>query len=372
MSRTWTRREVVQLGLGTAAALSLPAFAQAPQDDGRKVRVAKMSFAHVHSGGYADEIAKHARACLSVVWDEDPERGKAQAERYGVPFEPDLETAVSRDDVDAVACDAPTNIHQDVYYAACAHKRHIFTEKALTVTTAEADKVVTAVHEAGIKFMISLPSRTRSEPLFLRKVVDEGLIGDITMIRTRIAHSAALGHWFGGGSAWFADPVAAGGGCLFDLGCHTVDVTRWLGGKPASVVARMNSFSGAYPTVDDNAAAVVEFGSKALAVMECAWVQNAGPNPMELYGTEGYAAIGTAAGRPILESRRVPTEELDDGRFPKTLPPGLPGPLEQWIAAILDDAPMTINVEDGRNLTEMLEGCYRSVREDKAVRFPLG
>jgi 1,5-anhydro-D-fructose reductase (1,5-anhydro-D-mannitol-forming) len=360
----------MQLGLGSALALNMGALA-AQEADARKVRVAKMSFAHVHAESYANALHDHPRAALTVVWDELSERGRRMAERYGVPFEPDLETAVSREDVDAVAVDAPTNIHQDVYYAACRHRRHIFTEKALTVTTADADAVVAAVREAGVKFMISLPSRTRSEVLFLRKVVDEGLIGQVTLIRTRIAHSAALDRWFGGDKAWFADPVAAGGGGLFDLGCHTVDVTRWLGGDPASVISRMNSFSGAYPTVDDNAAAVVEFRSKALAVMECSWVQRAGPNPMELYGTEGYASIGTYAGRPVLESRKVPAEELEEGRYPKSLPPGQPGPLDQWIAGILDDAPMTVTVEDGRNLTELLEGCYRSVREDRAISFPM-
>ena len=128
----------------------------------------------------------------------------------------------------------------------------------------------------------------------LRRLVDSGILGDVTYIRTRIAHSGALDHWFGGHNAWFADKEAAGGGGLFDLGCHTVDITRWLGGPPKSVVAQMNSFSGTYPTVDDNAVGVVEFESGALGTMECAWVQRRGPNPIEVYGTEGYAGIRTA------------------------------------------------------------------------------
>jgi predicted dehydrogenase len=46
--------------------------------------------------------------------------------------------------------------------------------------------------------------------------------------------------------------------------------------------------------------------------------------------------------------------------------------MNQWIAAILRDEPMTITVEDGRNLTEMLEACYLAAREGREVRFPLG
>jgi 1,5-anhydro-D-fructose reductase (1,5-anhydro-D-mannitol-forming) len=371
MNREWTRREVITMGAGTLLATTMYTPLVRAQDDDRRVRVAKMSFAHVHANGHADEIVNSDRADLTVIWDEDADRGREMADKYGVPFEPDLEACMARDDVDGICCDAPTNIHQDIYLAACAHGKHVVTEKALTIKTKDADAVVKAVHESGIKFTLTLPSRTRPEVLWLRQVVDEGLIGDITYIRTRIAHSAALDHWFGGRSLWFADPVVAGGGSLFDLGCHTVDITRWLGGPPKAVAGRMNSFTGAYPDVDDNAAVVVEFESKALACMECAWVQRRGPAPMELYGTEGYAAIGTLAGRPVIDSTKVPADSLDEGRFPKELPAALPSPIDMWIAAILDDAPLTITVEDGRNLTELLEACYRSAQGNTAVTFPL-
>jgi predicted dehydrogenase len=355
----------------TRNAFALVGLAGVVRSTEEKLGVAMLSFAHVHAEGYAKAVRDHPRTRIVAVWDELPERGKAMAERYAVPFEPDLDTVLRREDVGGVVVDAPTNIHQDIYFAACERRKPIFTEKAITVATKDADAVVRAVEESGIVFMVSLPSRTRSEVLWLKSVVDEGLIGDLTYIRSRIAHSAALDGWFGGDKAWFADPVAAGGGGLFDLGCHTVDVTRWLGGEPACVASRMNSFTKRYPDVDDNAVAAVEFRSGALAAMECAWVQRRGPSPIEVYGTEGYAAIGTLLGRPVIQSTLVAEDDLDGGRHPKELPPALPAPFEQWVSAVLDGAPMTISVLDGRNLTELLEGCYVSVRENRAVSFPL-
>lgn len=324
--------------------------------------VAMLSFAHVHAGGYADAVTEDPRTQIRVVWDEVPERGRDRADHYGVPYEPSLEVAVGRDDVDAVVVNSMTNNHHEVYFAAVNAGKHIFTEKALTVTVADADRVVEAVDGSGIKFMISLPSRCDPQVLWLRGVVDSGILGDVTYIRTRIAHQAALDHWFGGHNAWFADKEAAGGGGLFDLGCHTVDITRWLGGPPKSVVAQMNSFSGTYPTVDDNAVGVVEFESGALGTMECAWVQRRGPNPIEVYGTEGYAGIRTAGRGPVLHAPGDPEVEL---------PEAPPSPMDQWLSAILNDTDMTITVRDGRNLTEMLEGCYRSDELGARVEFPL-
>ena len=54
---------------------------------------------------------------------------------------------------------------------------------------------------------------------------------------------------------------------------------------------------------------------------------------------------------------------------PRALPEALPMPMDQWIAAILYDKEMTISIDDGRNLNELLEGIYVSAREDRAYHF---
>lgn len=337
-----------------------------------RIGIAKLSFAHVHAGGYADAVQKHPDAELVGVWDEEPARGRREAEKRGVPFYERLEDALALDRVKGVVVDAPTNMHRDVLIAAAKAGKHIFTEKALTITTAEADQAVEAIRQAGVKFMISLPSRTRPEHLFAKQVLDEGLLGQVTTMRARIAHMAALDRWFKpgdghAGSIWFADEQAAGGGAFFDLGCHRVDLMRWFLGEPASVVARMNNFSEAYP-IDDNMVAVVEFKNKALGILDVSWVHRSGPNPLEIYGTEGYLTIGAGPGPNIwLESAKVKTDGIQGPIAPTKLPPALPSPMEQWLAAIKDGTPMSIGLEDGRNLTQLLEACYTAARTGRAV-----
>lgn len=331
------------------------------------LRIAMLSFAHVHANGYAEAVAKHPEATIQCIWDDDPERGRAAAERFGVPLYRDLGAVVGSPEVDAVVVNAPTSQHPEVIKAAIEHGKHVFTEKALTITTREADEIVDAVHRSGIKFMISLPSRTRPETLFMKQVLDRGWLGRVTLMRARVAHMAALDRWFHGGSAWFADEGLAGGGALFDLGCHTVDVMRWFLGEPKSVVAKIQNLSGAYP-IDDNSVVVVEFKSGALGILDTAWVHRAGPNPVEVYGTEGY--VGRSPGGGLtLSSTQLRPEGIDGAITPSKLPDALPMPMEQWISAILHGTPMTITVEDGRNLTQLLEGAYRAAREKREIEF---
>ena len=332
------------------------------------LRVGMLSFAHVHANGYARQVIEHPEATLQCIWDDDVERGRAAAERYDVPFTDELAEVVESDEIDAVVVNAETIKHKQVFMAAIAAGKHLFTEKALTIKTCDADDVVNAVHESGIKFMISLPSRTRPETLFMKKVLDEGLLGQVTLMRARVAHSAALDHWFSEErhNAWFGDPKVAGGGALFDLGCHTVDVMRWFLGEPASVVARIQNFSGVYEA-DDNSVVVVEFKNKALGVLDTSFVHRVGPNPIEIYGTEGYVARGLPGQELVIESTKLEAAGIRGPISPRDLPDPLPSPMEQWISAILHDTPMTITVEDGRNLTELLEAAYRSAREGREV-----
>lgn len=298
-----------------------------------------------------------------------------EANKRGVPFIADLDQVLALPAVQGVVVDTPTNRHKDVLIAAAQAGKHIFTEKALTITTADADAVVAAVHKAGIQFMISLPSRVRPEILFAKQVLDQGLLGEVTQMRARVAHMAALDQWFQpgqghSGSAWFGEETAAGGGAFFDLGCHRVDIMRWFLGKPASVVARMNNFSGSYP-IDDNMVALIEFANKALGIIDVSWVHRAGPNPVEIYGTEGFLGIDLGPGpRVWLESRKLELPGGIQGAVaPTRLPAALPLPMAQWIRAIQDGSPTSIGIEDGWNLTQLLEGCYTAARTGQAFSF---
>jgi 1,5-anhydro-D-fructose reductase (1,5-anhydro-D-mannitol-forming) len=331
------------------------------------LRVAMLSFAHVHADSYARHVSEHPEAQIEVIWEDDAGRAKDAHEKFKAPVETDLEAVLSNPNVDAVVINAYTSQHHDLMMAAIRHGKHIFTEKALSVTTADADDIASAVHKSGIKFMISLPSRTRPENLFMKQVLDKGWLGKVTLMRARVAHNAALDHWFHDGSAWFADEARAGGGALFDLGCHTVDVMRWFMGEPVSVISKIQQFSGAYP-IDDNSVIVVEFKNGGLGILDTAWVQRSGPNPMEIYGTEGFMGRDFD-GRITLQSTHLQAEGIQGPIHPQNMPAVLPMPMDQWISAILHDTPMTITVDDGRNLTQILEAAYQSARGKREVTF---
>lgn len=330
------------------------------------VNVAMLSFWHVHAPGYAREVQQNPNARITVVWDEDEARGREWAERLNVPFEPDLKKAVSKDDVDGVVVDAPTNMHTEVILAALEAKRHVFTEKVVALTVQEVDRIGRAAAEAGVHFVVSFPFRGQSRFKYAKQAADEGLVGHVTTVRTRMAHNGASDQWL---PPHFYDPVACGGGAMIDLGCHPMYLARWIGGKPKQVTARFTRFLDRHE-VDDNSVAIIEFESGALGVVETSFVSTFSPFALEVYGTEGAILVG-GPDEGVWVRSRVNGGKVDGWIRPSQLPPADPSPLVQWISAIEGGEPPKISLQDGRDLTELMEAATRSHREARPIQLPL-
>lgn len=301
-----------------------------------------------------------------MVWDEDEARGREWAQKLGVPFEPDLAKAVSRDDVDGVVVDAPTNMHTDVIMAALQAKRHVFTEKVVALTVEEVDRIGRAAADAGVQFVVSFPFRGQRRFKYAKQAVDDGLVGHVTTVRARLGHNGASDQWL---PPHFYDPVACGGGAMIDLGCHPMYLARWIGGKPKRVTARFTRFLDRHE-VDDNSVAIIEFESGALGVVESSFVSTHSPFALEVYGTEGAILVGGPDDGVWVRSR-LAGGKVDGWIRPSQLPEADPSPLSQWITAIEGGLPPKISLQDGRDLTELMEAATRSHREGRPIELPL-
>lgn len=325
------------------------------------LNVAMLSKWHVHADGYAKHLQSLENANITAVWDENKERGSAWAKELGAGFESDLDALLRREDVDAVVVDAPTSMHADVMIAAANAGKHIFTEKAMALTVAECDLISAAVRQAGVKFCISFPARTRPHHLFAKQLLDEGQLGEITLLRIRNGHDGALRNWLP--DYWY-DEKLAGGGAMMDLGCHPMYLASWLLGQPKRITSMFSHFTGR--TVEDNAQCSIEFASNAIALLETSLVTYRTPPAFELYGTEGTLII---SGDSVQVASKNADSPLQGWISPYRLPEAQPLPLTQWVNGVLNDGPMPFGLEDGTKLTELLETAYIAHHERRTVEF---
>jgi 1,5-anhydro-D-fructose reductase (1,5-anhydro-D-mannitol-forming) len=328
------------------------------------LKVAMLSGWHVHARGYAAELSKMPDVRITAVWDEEPDRGKPWAEELGAAFEADLDTVLARDDVDAIVCNAPTNRHAEVMVAAAQAGKHIFTEKVMALTVKECDDISAAVREADVKFCISFPHRTAPTNLLAKRVADEKLIGDVTLLRVRVAHNGISGGWL---PEHFCDPVTCGGGAMMDLGAHPMYLARWIMGAPARITSAFNAFMAEHP-IEDNAVSVIEFAGKGIGIVETSFVSAHSPMWLELAGTEGSLVVGGPEGGVRIRSNKIESS-MPGWITPGELPDPLPRPIEMWVNGIVQDTPIEFGLEEGTQLTELMEAAYRSYREGRPVGF---
>lgn len=329
------------------------------------LKIAMLGAWHVHAPDYAAEVRAHPETEIALVWDNHAPRGEKFAKSLGVPFEADLTKVLEDPDIHGVVINTPTNLHRDVIIEAARTGKHVFTEKVLTSTLAEAMEVASAIRGADIKFTISFPHRTMPHNLFAKKAVEKGWLGEISLLRIRNAHNGTVANWL---PEHFYDRNECGGGAMIDLGAHGMYLSTWLLGKPKRISSMFSHVTG--KDVEDNAVAVIEFETGATAINETSFLSSHSPFSLELYGTEGSLYIGGPEGKVRLNSPLV-QGEIEGWIQPSQLPKALPTPFEQWVGAILRDEPNYFSIDSAVALTELMDGAYRSHNLRRQIMFPL-
>jgi 1,5-anhydro-D-fructose reductase (1,5-anhydro-D-mannitol-forming) len=254
----------------------------------RPTRVAVLGFWHVHAPDYAREVREHPDTEQVAAWDPESPRGTAGAAELGVEFVADLDRLLARDDIDAVTITTATDQHRDVILAAVRAGKHVFTEKLLAPTVAECEELVDAAREHDVALVVSLPHLATSTTRTIRRLLEDGKLGRVTYARVRMAHNGWIAGWL---PERFADPKAAIGGALTDLGCHPIYLLQHLlGPRPASVSATYTSVTG--KPVEDNASVALGYADGAIGVAEASFVTTPGSFAVEVRGTAGSLLSG--------------------------------------------------------------------------------
>lgn len=324
------------------------------------LRVAMLSKWHVHAEGYARNVLATGKAQITAVWDEDCERGKEWADRLGADFEADLDKLLAREDVDAVICDTPTTMHEEVLIKAAKAGKHIFTEKALATTVESCKKIAAAIEESGVTFTISYPQLYNSTMKLAKEYIESGKLGKVTTVRIRNAHSGVSNGWLP--EYWF-DEEAAGGGAMMDLGCHPMYQLAALCGRPKRISSLFNAPLGS--KVDENAVSIIEFENGVIGISETGFDSYYSPHKFEIYGTDG--SLFEDNGKVYVKTRE--TAEISNDPIAAKTESGDAEPLNKFIDACTEGTgtPDGLGLDLAIALTELLENAYISDKNNITV-----
>ncbi|MBR4287770.1 MAG: Gfo/Idh/MocA family oxidoreductase [Clostridia bacterium] len=311
------------------------------------INVALVGTWHVHFNGYAKEIQNNPDCKITALWDNDITKGKEKAEEFGCEFVADYDELLKRDDVDAIMVCTSTDLHHEVIKKAAEAKKHIFTEKVLCFTEADALDVAKAVKENGIKFLISFPWRGRGDFIWVKDAVDSGLIGQVNYCRMRNAHNGTLAGWL---PETFYDPKTCGGGAMMDLGAHSMYILNWLLGEPEKASSAFTNV--VVKTVEDNAVTVLTYKNGAIGVSETGFVAPNNPFELEIVGDKGTILAGGFLNKLCYN--------VGDGWiFPNT-PKDKDRPIDLWVQSIVNNTPTPYGIHDAVALSKTMEMAYKN------------
>ena len=245
------------------------------------------------------EYAANPGCRLVGFYNPTKSRAEDMAAKYGGLVYDTAEELLANPEIDAVSVCAANYAHAELAIQAMKAGKHVLCEKPMAITLSDCEEMVRVSEETGKFLMIGHNQRLAKAHMEAKRLIDEGLIGDIITFRTSFGHGGPE-TWAikPGKDTWFFDKSKAAMGVMADLGVHKTDLIQYLTGqRVVRTTARLVTLDkrgedGELIGVDDNAVCIYEMSGGAFGTMTASWTYyGAEDNSTVLYGTKGIMRI---------------------------------------------------------------------------------
>jgi predicted dehydrogenase len=267
-------------------------------------------------------IRAEPRSNLYGVVSRDRAKGKKFADRVWT----DLAEALHDPAVGAVYVATPVFLHAPQSIAALRAGKHVLCEKPVAMNYSEAAQMVSAAQEAGKTLGIAYYRRMYPKLQRARDLLAQGAIGRPVLAEIN-CHD-----WFqaeDGRRSWLLNPKESGGGPLYDIASHRIDVLNFLFGRPVKVSAHLSNVVHA-SAVEDSATVMIDYESGVRGVVDVRWHSRTPRDEFRIIGVDGEMSLTPLSGPKL--SYPGGTEDLpahSNLHYPC---------VENFVSAVLDGA----------------------------------
>lgn len=210
-------------------------------------------------------LADSPRITVVAGCDIDAKMAAPFVATHKLDLTEDYRSLIRRADIDAVAVVTPHLLHEEMAIAALGAGKQVFCEKPLALTTASAERILSASAKAG--GVLGIGHERRYEPAMeeMRRLFDSGALGRVLHMDANVSHNNFRKM---DPSNWRRDPRHAPAGAWTALGIHLGDMFVSLAGKPVRVAARTASQIFPAPA-EDFVSAEIDFANGARGRITC-------------------------------------------------------------------------------------------------------
>ncbi len=283
---------------------------------------------------------------LWSVMSRDKGRASAAAARFGAAApnaaHDTIEALLADPQLDAVLIATPDKLHADQAIAAARAGKHVFCEKPMATSPAEADAMVAACQAAGVKLGVAYHLRWHGGQRRLFDDVKAGKLGELRHMRVQWTSLA------GDDSNWRARTDVGKWWALAGVGTHILDQILWYMTPTCGDIVEVKSViaNQVWGSANDETSLIaMKFENGATADL-CASVVFSGPTRFELYGSKGYAVS-----EDTMSTTGEGTITTHDGRYDYAYVDCYKAEIEDFAAAVRDNrAPEVDGVMGARNV----------------------
>ena len=218
-------------------------------------------------------------------------RDPAKAAAYGGRTWKTLDDALADPEVHAVYVGTPVFLHAPQTIQSLRAGKHVLCEKPMAMNEAEARTMLEAADMSGKQFGVAYYRRCYPKVQRAKQLLETGAIG------TPVLAELTCHSWFDGAGSrsWLVDPAKAGGGPLFDIASHRIDVLNYFFGQPLQVSGQLSNVVHHY-AVEDNATVMIEYPRGVRGVVDVRWHSKVNRDECRIRGTDGEMELSPLNG----------------------------------------------------------------------------
>jgi predicted dehydrogenase len=336
------------------------------------MRLAIMSFAHLHAEGYIRNLRAIPDAEMIGFADDDVDRGRHFARQYDTTWFESYEALLAEKPDGVVICSENAN-HRPLAEMAAQAGVHVLSEKPLAITLKDAQAMLDVCAKQGVQLMTAFPMRFSAPVIEIKKVMDAGTLGQVYGCSTTNQGQLPRLHT-GYPRDWFVDKKLAGGGAATDHVVHVADLLRWyFGCEVIEVYAELNHifYRQEGVQVETGGLVMLTLENGTFATIDCSWSKPPryptwGGLTMEIVGENGLVTLD-----PFKQIMSVYSEAAERTYWSYWGSNANQGMIDEFAAAIREKRPPTVTGYDGYKAVEIVEAVYRSAETGEPIRLPL-
>lgn len=325
-------------------------------------------FAHYHLEG----IKRIHNAEAVAVCDTNLEKAKAVAEKFRIEsVYSDYNELLARDDIDAVTLPLPDQVHKEVAVAALRAGKHVLCEKPMSLDLDECKEMIRVAKECGKELMVGQVGRYTPAFVAVKRMVEEGVIGELFMIESEYAHDYSA---IGGTGGWRVTPEREP---IIGGGCHAVDLVRMIAGNPIEVFAYANNKSLVDWPIHDCCMAVMKLPNGVIGkVMTSTGCKREYTMRSAVYGTKGTIIFDNKSNTISLFKEKFTDDETFRDMSQQTIEIKVPvdinnhnvgGEVSDFCKAILEGKPVTTDGVEGASTVSVCLAIVESFKTGEKV-----